>query len=77
MTNPTQPAEGMPELKPCPWCGSSNIKMFSIMDGDERVEYAQCQDCTGMGPDHKSGRHWNSRTPRGPGRRQSGSGEIL
>lgn len=27
MTNPTQPAEGMPELLPCPWCGAGETQI--------------------------------------------------
>lgn len=46
-------------LAPCLWCNGTDVKLFVSFDGDERVEYAQCQDCTACGPDHKNGRHWN------------------
>jgi hypothetical protein len=49
-------------LRPCPFCGSADVKLFFTRDGAERIEYAQCQDCTTCGPDHTKGRHWNEFT---------------
>lgn len=48
-------------LLPCPFCGGNDIKEYSLQDGDERVVYRQCQDCTSVGPDHKNGHDWNRR----------------
>lgn len=51
-------------LKSCPFCGSFKVKLFPA--GEDGGEYAQCQDCSACGPDHKENRHWNNSLPRLP-----------
>ncbi len=34
------------ELKPCPFCGSENVKLFSL---DDDCEVVSCDDCNGQG----------------------------
>lgn len=49
------------ELKPCPFCGSSNIGTHHSGPPEDRFSYRQCKDCTAMGPDDCEGLNWNTR----------------
>ncbi len=39
-------AESIAELLPCPFCGSTNVRLFSL---DEDCEVVSCDDCNGQG----------------------------
>ena len=60
VSEPRPPSEENRTLAPCPWCAGTDIRIY-VGDG---IEYAQCQDCTSCGPDHKNGRHWNDASER-------------
>lgn len=47
-----------PELKPCPFCGSNDVKS----GGDDKVIGSWCQTCGSQGPDgYQSSAEWNHR----------------
>lgn len=61
-------------LKPCPFCGSTNIKVHSYSDAvinGEPDAFAQCHDCSTTGPNGKTESEaadaWNTRAARAQG----------
>jgi len=49
-----------PQLKPCPFCGSDNLKS----GGDDKIVGTWCMNCQSQGPNHYvTGQDWNTRTP--------------
>jgi transposase-like protein len=46
-----------PDLKPCPFCGSSNLKT----GGDDKFVGVWCNDCQATGPNHYGRSEWNTR----------------
>ena len=46
-----------PELKPCPFCGSSNLKS----GGDDKIVGTWCLDCQAVGPNQYGRHEWNTR----------------
>lgn len=56
----------MEELKPCPFCGSTNVHMS---DGEKDwMQYVYCEDCNAIGPDGNTmisyAEAWNQRAER-------------
>lgn len=46
-----------PELLPCPFCGSTNLKS----GGDDKFVGTRCVDCEASGPNHYGKTDWNTR----------------
>lgn len=54
------------ELKPCPFCGSSNVKNEWVYAGTDLEEYwVECMNCGGKGPwdsdQQQAIEEWNTR----------------
>ena len=51
----------MSDLKPCPFCGSSNLTIDQcwVDRGDEEISLIECVDCYGSAPR----KIWNNRSP--------------
>lgn len=47
----------MPDLKPCPFCGSTNVLDQKVWDGAKRYVKAECQTCGACAEVHD----WNTR----------------
>ena len=47
-------------VKPCPFCGSTNIKS----GGDDKVIGYWCLDCQAVGPNQYGRYEWNDRADR-------------
>ena len=51
-----------PELRPCPFCGSSDISMYECF-GSDKGYHAQCEECGAEGPrasdEEGAARRWN------------------
>lgn len=45
--------QGAEALKPCPWCGSTDLKAFNYTK-PEPDSFVQCYGCTTIGPSGKS-----------------------
>lgn len=54
------------ELRPCPFCGSTNISHYLRPNGNFDGHYVKCNQCKSTGPDSKSNEEsyiaWNKRT---------------
>jgi hypothetical protein len=53
-------------LKPCPFCGGTDVREYRHFGDDPPTTYKQCHDCSAMGPDDCEGLNWNTRTPTPP-----------
>lgn len=57
----------MPEIKPCPFCGSENWAMFDCNSG--RYCVLVCEDCAAQGPygstEEEAKEAWNRRADDG------------
>lgn len=74
MTTPHNSAGLSEELLPCPFCGSGNIRVFTL---DDDTDVVTCDECNGQGgyysddstQPHEAAEFWNRRPSRnvGPG----------
>lgn len=49
-------------LKPCPFCGGTNLKT----GGDDKIVGVWCLTCEAAGPNHYGSREWNDRHDETP-----------
>lgn len=54
------------ELKPCPFCGSENLKAYGYSQHEADHAYCYCEDCNTVGPSksvlRKAIEAWNKRS---------------